>query len=110
MKRLFTLLCLSLLTLSIYAKDFQTMVLTTKPQMSCQNCEKKIKTNIRFVKGTKSIETVLKDQHVIITFDAEKATVDDYIKAFAKIGYKVEVVQQPKPAAPDAKTGATPKK
>ena len=29
-----------------------TLVVTTQPQMHCQNCEKKIKSNIRFVKGT----------------------------------------------------------
>ena len=28
-----------------------TLVVTTQPQMHCQNCEKKIKSNIRFVKG-----------------------------------------------------------
>lgn len=30
-----------------------TLVVTTQPQMHCENCEKKIKSNIRFVKGTK---------------------------------------------------------
>ena len=34
-----------------------TLVVTTQPQMHCQNCEKKIKSNIRFVKGTKKIAT-----------------------------------------------------
>lgn len=29
-----------------------TLTVTTQPQMHCQNCEKKIKSNIRFVKGT----------------------------------------------------------
>lgn len=27
-----------------------TLVVTTQPQMHCQNCEKKIKSNIRFVR------------------------------------------------------------
>lgn len=35
-----------------------TLVVTTQPQMHCQNCEKKIKSNIRFVKGTKKIIAV----------------------------------------------------
>ena len=30
-----------------------TLVVTTQPQMHCQNCEKKIKSNIRFVKRYK---------------------------------------------------------
>ena len=31
-----------------FAKDIKTVVLTTNPQMHCENCEKKIKDNIRF--------------------------------------------------------------
>ena len=91
------MLAMSLMTFAIYAKDAQTLVLTTTPKMSCQNCEKKIKSNIRFVKGTKTIETDLKQQHVTITFDPEKAKVEDYVKAFEKIGYKVQVVEAQKP-------------
>ena len=33
-----------------FAKDIKTVVLTTNPQMHCNNCEKKIKENIRFEK------------------------------------------------------------
>ena len=35
-----------------------TLVVTTQPQMHCENCEKKIKSNIRFVKGTKKIAKI----------------------------------------------------
>ena len=30
-----------------FAKDIKTVVLTTNPQMHCNNCENKIKNNIR---------------------------------------------------------------
>ena len=30
------------------AKDIKTVMLTTNPEMHCNNCEKKIKENIRF--------------------------------------------------------------
>ncbi len=66
-----------------------TLVVTTQPQMHCQNCEKKIKSNIRFVKGTKRIDTSVKDQKVTIVYDARKAKYDDYVEAFKKIGYEI---------------------
>ena len=67
-----------------------TLVVTTQPQMHCQNCEKKIKSNIRFVKGTKKIETSVDDQKVTIVYDARKAKYDDFVEAFKKIGYEIK--------------------
>ena len=67
-----------------------TLVVTTQPQMHCQNCEKKIKSNIRFVKGTKQISASLEDQKVTIVYDSKKAKYDDYVKAFKKIGYEIK--------------------
>ena len=64
------------------AKDIKTVVLTTNPEMHCNNCEKKIKENIRFEKGIKSIKTNLKDKTVTIEYDADKTTVDNIIKGF----------------------------
>ena len=67
-----------------------TLTVTTLPQMHCQNCEKKIKSNIRFVKGTKQISASLEDQKVTIVYDSKKAKYDDYVKAFKKIGYEIK--------------------
>lgn len=67
-----------------------TLVVTTQPQMHCQNCEKKIKSNIRFVKGTKKISTSVKDQKVTIVYDGRKAKYNDYVEAFKKIGYEIK--------------------
>lgn len=67
-----------------------TLVVTTTPQMHCSNCEKRIKENIRFVKGTKKIETSVPNQAVTIIYDKRKANIDSYTKAFAKIGYQIE--------------------
>lgn len=66
-----------------------TLVVTTQPQMHCQNCEKKIKSNIRFVKGTKKISTSVDDQKVTIVYDGRKAKYNDYVEAFKKIGYEI---------------------
>ena len=67
-----------------------TLVVTTNPQMHCENCEKKIKSNIRFVKGTKKIDTSVKEQKVTIIYDSKKATYKDFVAAFKKIGYEIK--------------------
>lgn len=87
---------LSLVTIlfafSLYAKDIQELVVTTTPPMSCQNCENKIKGNLRFEKGIKKIETNLPEQRVTIEYDAEKTNPEKIEGAFKKIGYQVEVI------------------
>ena len=67
-----------------------TLVVTTQPQMHCQNCEKKIKSNIRFVKGTKKIITSVDEQKVTIVYDSKIANYNDYVAAFKKIGYEIK--------------------
>ena len=95
------------LTLACQAKDIKTVVLTTNPQMHCANCEKKIKDNIRFEKGIKSIKTNLDNKTVTIEYDADKTTVPAIIEGFKKIKYEASEVK-PAPQKTDAKTGATP--
>lgn len=109
-------LLLCMCTLS-WAKDIRTVVLKTVPEMHCANCEKKIKTNIRFVKGVKDIITDLKSKTVTIKYDADKTTVNDIIVGFGEIGYKATVaipssahkatrrVAPMKAASPDALRG-----
>ncbi len=75
------------------AKDIKTVMLTTNPEMHCNNCEKKIKENIRFEKGIKSIKTNLKDKTVTIEYDADKTTIDNIIKGFKKIKYEAKEVK-----------------
>lgn len=72
------------------APKADTLVVTTTPQMHCANCEKKIKQNIRFVKGTRKIQTSVPRQGVTIVYDPAKATLADYVKAFGKIGYEIK--------------------
>lgn len=59
------------------------------PPMHCANCEKKIKENIRFVKGVKKIETSVPAQRVTVVYDPAKCTPESLEAAFAKIGYTV---------------------
>ena len=75
------------------AKDIKTVMLTTNPEMHCNNCEKKIKSNLRFEKGVKVIETDLRTKTVTIKYDADKTTVDNIIKGFKKIKYEAKEVK-----------------
>ncbi|MCI5664073.1 MAG: heavy-metal-associated domain-containing protein [Mediterranea sp.] len=83
------------MSVASFAKDIRTVVLTTAPQMHCENCENRIKSNIRFEKGIKEIVTDLKSKTVTIKYDAEKTNVKNIIAGFAKINYKASVVETP---------------
>lgn len=98
MKKLGITLMALIFSVSIFAKDLKELVVTTTPPMSCQNCENKIKGNLRFEKGVKKIETNLKDQRVIIEYDAEKTTPEKIEEAFQKIGYKTDVIDGTTPS------------
>lgn len=95
MKKIILTALISMLTISIQAKaKNDTIVVTPTPQMHCQNCENKIKKNIRFVKGTKNIETSVANQTVKIIFDSSKSNFEDFVSAFKKIGYDIKKVDK----------------
>ena len=87
MKKWMMLVLLATCTLGAQAADREmkaandTLVVTTTPQMHCANCEKKIKDHIRFVKGTKKIETSVPKQTVSIVYDPQKTNVEAYRNA-----------------------------
>ena len=74
------------------AKDIKTVVFTTNPIMHCENCENKIKTNLRYEKGVKEIQTNVAEQRVTVNYDADKTSADNIQKAFNKFGYTATVV------------------
>ena len=90
-----------------FAKNIKTVVLTTTPQMHCANCEKKIKENIRFEKGIKSIKTNLDTKTVTIEYDADKTIVPAIIEGFRKIKYEAKEVKN-SPQKVDTQTGTIP--
>ena len=71
-----------------FAKDIKTVVFTTTPQMHCENCENKIKNNLRFEKGVKEITTSVDNQTVTVKYDADKTTPDKIQQGFKKFGYE----------------------
>ncbi len=93
MKRfLMTSLATMFATVCLQAADMKKLVVTTTPEMHCQKCENKIKSNIRFVKGVKDIQTNLETKQVDISYDADKSSVEDFAKAFQQIGYEITVI------------------
>ena len=92
MKKIMTVTVMLVFAISMFAKDIKTVVFTTLPQMHCENCENKIKGNLRFEKGIKQITTSVPDQKVTIEYDADKTTPENIAKGFAKIGYEATVV------------------
>lgn len=70
-----------------------TVVYTVQPPMHCQNCENKIKTNIRFEKGVNEITTDIKTNTVKVVYDTRKTDSDKIVKAFSKIGYTATEVK-----------------
>lgn len=97
-------LLLSAMTAS--AKDIKTVVLTPNPQMHCANCENKVKNNLKYVKGIKSIKTSVENQTITVQYDAEKTTVNKIQESLKKANYSTTV----KGKKVDATTSATAKK
>ncbi len=94
MRKILTISLLAIGALATYAKDIKELVVTTTPQMSCQNCENKIKGNLRFEKGIKKIETDLEKQLVTITYDADKTDESKIEEAFGKLNYQVRKIEE----------------
>ena len=96
MKKVLVLSAMILTAMISMAKDIKTVVVTTLPQMHCENCEKKITGNLRFEKGVKEIVCDIEGQRVTITYDADKTNPEAIIKSFDKFGYKATEVKNEK--------------
>ena len=93
MKKIILMFTMMMLAMVTFAKDIKTVVFTTTPQMHCANCENKIKNNLRFEKGIKSIETSVPDQTVTVQYDSAKTTPEKLQKGFEKFGYKARILK-----------------
>ncbi len=102
MKRSILALAMGIITFSGMAKTIKTVALTTTPQMHCQNCENKIKGNLRFEKGVKKIETDIDKQTVTVTYDADKTSVDKIIEGFTRFGYTARQLKPGETVATDS--------
>lgn len=94
MKKVLLFSAAALLAVSAYAKEIKTVVVTTNPEIECENCENKIRNELKFTKGVKRIAIDRPAQQVTITYDADKTSVEKLAAAFDKIGYEVTVVKE----------------
>ncbi len=88
MKKTLMISALLLSAATLMAKDIKTAVFTTLPQMHCENCENKIKKNLRFEHGVKLIQTSVPNQTVTVKYDADKTSPAKIVEGFKKIGYE----------------------
>ncbi|MCH5307104.1 MAG: cation transporter [Prevotella sp.] len=102
MKKNILLMVALLLSTAAIAKNLKTVVFTTLPQMHCENCEQKIKKNIRFVKGVKEIKTDISQQTVTITYDADKTNPEAIIEGFQRINYDARQLESGETVKQDA--------
>ena len=86
------LLVFTALLVAVGGKELREVVFTPTPAMSCQNCEDKIKGNMRFEKGVVKVETDREKQTVTITYDPKKTDVEKLQAAMKKIGRETKVV------------------
>ena len=99
MRKYLLMMVLPIITMTAAAQKTQTvdtLQVTTTPQTHCANCEKKVKSNIRFVKCVNKIETSVPQQTVTIIYDPRESSFQDFEKAFEKIGFRIEAVGKEK--------------
>lgn len=90
MKKTIITILVAIISMTASAK-LVTVKLALNPGMNCENCENRIKSNLRFEKGVKKIATSLADQVVTITYDDQKTTQANLIKTLKKFGYSATV-------------------
>lgn len=86
MKKNVLLVLMCMFAISIYAKK-ETTTVTFNVPLDCENCVKKVESNIAFEKGVKALDCSIEAQTVSVTYLAEKTDVDKLKAGFAKIGY-----------------------
>lgn len=94
MRKNIIMMLMLLVSVAAMGKDLKTVTFTTTPQMHCANCEQKIKGNLRFERGVKEIKTQVEEQKVIVTYDADKTSVEKLLKGFEKFGYKARQLKE----------------
>jgi copper chaperone CopZ len=62
-------------------------------QMECEGCKTKITRSLNKVDGVSNIDIDLESKLITVTYDSEKATVEQILAAIKKAGYEPELVQ-----------------
>ena len=81
-----------LLSALLCAKDIRTVTFST--HLHCENCAKKVMENVSFTKGVKDMTVSLKDQRIVIVYDADKVSAEKLQAEIKKLGYPAVVVPE----------------
>ena len=94
MKKLTLMFALVMICLSAAAKKTETKCVefSVNPPLQCENCENKVKNNLKFEKGVKDVKAYAKENRILITYDPAKTGEEALVKALKKIGYDATVV------------------
>ena len=87
MKKLLAMSVLIFFGLAAKAEN-RTVFFSVNPPLVCNNCETKMKENIRFEKGVKSVKPSAKKGTVEIVYDDSKTHISNLVAGFKKIGYE----------------------
>ncbi len=68
----------------------KTEEVTFSVSMKCENCVKKIRENISFEKGVKSLNISLEEKKVTVVYDPAKTSGEKLASAIRKLGFKVD--------------------
>lgn len=79
-------------TLTLAAKDLRQVVFSVE-QLECENCAKKVRNNLRFERGIKTIDTRVAERRVVVTYDAGKTSAKKLAAAFGKFSYTAVIVK-----------------
>ena len=75
-------------------KELCTVVFATN--IRCNNCKKKIESNIAYEKGVKDLEVNLEDKTVTITYRSDKTDSEKLRDALQKLGYTALIKEEHK--------------
>lgn len=93
MKRILSILMMLIVIMTVSAKDIKTVTYTVNPAMHCNGCVAKIKNQLKFEKGVKSIDISLEEQIVTLQYDAEKVQPKKFVELIKKAGYEATEVK-----------------
>ncbi|HGT2643550.1 TPA: mercury resistance system periplasmic binding protein MerP [Legionella pneumophila] len=70
--------------------NLQTVILSV-PTMNCPVCPITVKKALEKVPGVKQVEVAFKTKTAVVSYDKEKTTTNDLLKATEEVGYKSSV-------------------
>lgn len=92
MKRFISMLLMTVIFMTMAAKNIQTVTFAVQPIIRCEKCETKIKNQLKFEKGVKAIGISREKQVVVLKYDADKTSPQKLAESLSKVGYKATVI------------------